>query len=72
MLTNEQRAELAYRTRLAFMQYSGSSEADAIVDLLADLMHLANEEGSDFDDELAQARSHYEAELEEEEALCAE
>lgn len=62
-------AEYAYRTLLVYQQYTGSDKEEALSDLLADLMHLADEEGYDFDYELERARGHYEAEIGDEEPI---
>lgn len=66
MMTNAQRAEFAFRSMLAHRQYTNSDREDALKDLLANLMHLAAEQGTDFDEALAVARIHYEAETEKE------
>ena len=61
---NADRAEWAHRAVLAFENATGTDREDALADLLADLMHWCNVYGQDFDRELCQARSHYQAETE--------
>jgi hypothetical protein len=46
----------------AFIADTGTAEEDALCDLLCDLMHLADFEGWDFDNERHRALTHYEAE----------
>lgn len=57
-LTNTARAG---RARVAFTAHEG----DCMADLLADLMHLCELEGADFDLELNRAYRHFDAEREE-------
>ena len=61
---NERRSEWAYRTLLVFMQHTGTDKEDALSDLLCDLMHWCDEDGTDFDAELARARNHCACEVE--------
>ena len=65
--TNATRAEWAYRTVLLFAQYTGLElprDYDvAISDLLADLMHLCDEAGIDFDERLDDGRGAYQIEV---------
>jgi hypothetical protein len=49
-----------------FRQVTGTEDADALGDLLADLMHWADRKGYDFEAALDRARFHYEAETAEE------
>lgn len=56
--TNGQRAERAYRALDYWRKGDEADEAD-FSDLLADLMHYADEQGLDFDRESQRARSHY-------------
>lgn len=65
-MTNEQRAEQAYRTILYFEQQPGVGRESSLKDLLCNLMHWADEQGEDFDDALEVARMNYEAEILEE------
>lgn len=66
-VTNEQRADLAYRTLLYFAQLEGLNSSDiydaAITDLLADLMHLCRQSGPDFNEHLRVATDHHNAEV---------
>ena len=58
------RTEYIFRTMLVYKRYTGIDEHDdcAYRDILADLMHLADEYGVDFDYELARATEHYNTE----------
>ena len=59
---NTTRADRAFRLTLVYRQWIGADEDDpetVLADLLADLMHNADTEGSDFDAALDRARSHY-------------
>ncbi len=58
---NEDRAEEAQRT-LDFFASTFNSDEDAIVDLLANLMHWCKQEGRDFDKHLHSAQINFEAE----------
>lgn len=60
---NGNRAAWAAHAIEAFQAMTGTDPADAMVDLLADLMHLAGAEGADFEAALATARMHYDAEI---------
>ena len=46
--------------------YMEEDYEQAMVDLLTDLMHLADREGEDFDTLVRKARSHYLAEIDDE------
>lgn len=46
--------------------YMEEDYEQAMVDLLTDLMHLADREGEDFDTLVRKARSHYRAEIDDE------
>jgi hypothetical protein len=63
---NDDRSAWAGSALALFMHVTGTEEADALGDLLADLMHWADRKGYDFDAALHCARSHYEAETAEE------
>jgi hypothetical protein len=65
-VTNEIRAAWAAEAIAAFQAVTGTDDCDAICDLIADLMHYANQNAYDFEAELARGRFHYEAELIEE------
>ena len=59
---NATRADRAFRLTLVYRQWIGADEDDpetVLADLLADLMHNADTEGSDFDATLDRARMHY-------------
>ena len=63
---NATRADRAFRLTLVYRQWIGADEDDpetVLADLLADLMHNADTEGSDFDAVLDRARSHYAEEV---------
>ena len=65
---NADRAERG-EAALLTTDYDGQGEDDRqtyMGDVIANLMHLANREGLDFDDALAAGRGHYEAEVAEE------
>ena len=61
---NADRAERAYRLILIYRQWAGQDEDEEtlIVDLLADLMHLADEGYGEWPYMLERATMHYEAE----------
>jgi hypothetical protein len=59
---NDSRAEWAGATLSTFMRETGTDQEDALVDLLADLLHWADRNRHDFDLALERAREHYEAE----------
>lgn len=63
MLTNAQRAAHAYSATLVYQQATNVGREDALKDLLASLMHLADEQGEDFEDALRVARMHHEEEV---------
>ena len=57
---NGKRAGWARTAINAFIAETGADEGDALCDLLCDLMHLADFEGCDFDNERRRALIHYE------------
>ena len=59
---NTDRALWAEEAVNTFMRTTGSDREDAVCDLLADIMHLCDRRGQDFNAELERARGHYEAE----------
>ncbi len=64
MPTNEQRAEIAFRTLLVFAQYIGEPmttdrREQTITDLLTNLAHLCDEYGEDLQACFNTARKHY-------------
>ena len=62
---NATRADRAFNLTLVYRQWIGADEDDpetVLADLLADLMHNADTEGSDFEATLDRARRHYEDE----------
>ena len=62
-ITNEERAERA-RKALDACDLQEDDIEDGIVDLMADLLHLINQQtGLDIDQVLDTARMHYEAEI---------
>lgn len=63
---NETRAFWAQEALHFFQQVTGADDGDALADLLADLMHLADRSPVKFADALRRAALHYEAEVEEE------
>jgi hypothetical protein len=67
MTENEQRAERAYRTLLAYGKYAnGDEDVEAnMTDLLTDLRHLSDQYAVDWDDMLARIDLHYTAETQE-------
>ena len=61
----DKRAADAERGAAALRQYAGTDgevDESAACDLLADLMHLADRDGWDFDGDLERARRHHDAE----------
>jgi hypothetical protein len=56
---NGDRAQWAKAALLAFITETGADYADALGDLLCDLMHLSDREPFDFDAALERARDHY-------------
>ncbi len=59
---NDKRAEWAEVVLATFCRVAQTDECDALVDLLADLMHWCDRSGSRFNDALRIARMHYKAE----------
>ena len=59
---NGKRAGWARIALDTFRADTGTDEEDALCDLLCDLMHLADFEGWDFENEHRRALTHYEAE----------
>jgi len=57
-MDNEMRSSRA-EAALAAWHEAGGDEPDLIRDLLADLMHLCDERGADFDYEVEMARAFY-------------
>lgn len=60
--TNEKRAELAFRTVLAFQSYGGGDPDDieaSIIDLATNLLHLAEQYGLESDDLQRTSRHHF-------------
>jgi NTP pyrophosphatase (non-canonical NTP hydrolase) len=70
-VTNEDRAGWAEVACEAFAEITGqdieNDLPEIIGDLIANLMHLANQQGMSVEDRLENARMHYDAEIEEEE-----
>ncbi len=62
-ITNQERGQWAKSALQAYQHTTGADEADALCDLLADLLHLSSSEGFCFEESLAMARIHYEAEI---------
>ncbi len=56
---NDDRAAWAQTALEAFQKTTRTDAGDAVSDLLGDLMHWCDRNGSDFEAELARARSHY-------------
>jgi hypothetical protein len=66
-ITNQQRAEMAYRALNKFSVLTGvEGEAtdDQLSDLLCNLMHYADEQAVDFDECIKLAKHHYKNEIE--------
>lgn len=59
---NDERTSWAERAINTFIEATGTDREDALPDLLANLMHWADREGTDFNANLETARMHYEAE----------
>ena len=57
--------ENIYRTTLVYQQYTGSERETVVIDMLADLMHYADEYGDDFADALRIATNHHTEEIQE-------
>lgn len=68
-ITNQDRAEWAYCALERFQDKTQTDDEDALADLLCDLMHLADRDGLDFDNELNRARNNHTEEVAEEEML---
>ena len=70
-VTNEDRAGWAEVACEAFAEITGqdleNDLPEIIGDLIANLMHLASQNGMSVEDRLENARMHYDAEIEEEE-----
>lgn len=60
--TNETRATIAAGLIDIYKERTGADQYDALADLLSDVMHWADTQGLDFDDELRRARNNYESE----------
>lgn len=60
--TKESAASAAVALK-AFRRATGTDPEDAVVDLLADLMHWCLQNGQDFENELERARLHVSDEL---------
>lgn len=56
---NRHRRNRAKDMRTAWQRYEGDSEPPRVADMLADLMHLCDVEGVDFDHELSMATDFY-------------
>lgn len=56
---NAARASWAGKALTLFMGTTGTDKADALADLLGDLMHWADYNGADFGAELQRAATHY-------------
>ena len=63
MPTNERRAQWADKALAVFQKETRCDQQDALPDLLCDLMHLADQQGIDFDKMLDRARCHHQAEV---------
>ena len=59
---NESRARCAAAALAEFRRQTGTALADAVGDLLADLMHWCDQFGQAFPEALRRARKHYAAE----------
>jgi hypothetical protein len=70
-VTNEDRAGWAEEACATFAEITGQDMGndlpEIIGDLIANLLHLANQQGMCAEDRLENGRMHYEAEIEEEE-----
>lgn len=67
---NDDRSNWAETALQAFVDVTGTDREDAVADLLADLMHWCDRNSSlSFDEELARARFHYNAETAGEDGL---
>lgn len=68
-ITNADRARWAGSALRHFQRITGADKADALGDLLCDLMHWATANSFDFDAALCRASGHYKAERDEAEEL---
>jgi hypothetical protein len=66
---NDRRAQWAGHAIAAFRDATGTDEADAVCDLLADLMHWCDRHGQEFRRELDRANHHYVAETFDDESV---
>ena len=66
-VTNADRAEWAFCAIERFQDKTQTDDEDALSDLLCDLMHLADRDGHDFENELNRARNNYAEEVRDEE-----
>ena len=62
---NAARAEWANRAIDTFMLATGTGKEDSVSDLLCDLMHYCDQQGTDFIEELGRAKRHYDVESKE-------
>ncbi|MBU2582731.1 MAG: hypothetical protein KJ622_13545 [Alphaproteobacteria bacterium] len=60
---NQRRAARASIALAAYRTATGTEPDDALCDLLADLMHWANQHGFDFAGDYDMARCHFDAEV---------
>ena len=70
--TNADRALWADEALQAFMARTGCDSEDSLCDLLADLMHWADNAGLSFFEEQHRARYHYNCEIAEERVAAEE
>ncbi len=56
---NDRRAEWAASALTAFLSQTGTDAESAVTDLLCDLIHLADRDGTAFDADLRRGRMHY-------------
>ena len=63
-------AAIAVAARIKAMKETPNDKESDIIDLLADIGHLCDSIGLDFDDAIRRATDHLEAEREEEETAC--
>ena len=62
--TNFDRAERIYRVGLIYGQRTGESDGETILtDMLADMMHEADQQGYDWQEIARRARGYYEEEV---------
>lgn len=62
MTENEKRSQSAMQAMLAVSKYSVLTDPDSLTDLLADLMHFADQHCIDFDRSLFLARANFQDE----------